>query len=70
MSKSRFVARHRGDGAFNDRRKITTEDFPMQYLLTIYANESGFQRLTKNNRSKVWRPTWPTLRRSSRQAHS
>jgi hypothetical protein len=46
MSKSCFVARHGGDGAFNHRRKITTEDFPMQYLLTIYANEAGFQNMT------------------------
>jgi hypothetical protein len=52
MSKSRFVARHRVDGAFNDRRKITTEDFPMQYLLTIYSNESGFQNLTQEQQKQ------------------
>jgi hypothetical protein len=38
--------RHRGDGAFNRRLKFKTEDHLMQYLLTLYAQEAGFQRMT------------------------
>jgi hypothetical protein len=34
------------------RRKITTEDFPMQYLLTLYAEEAGFQRMTKEQQQQ------------------
>jgi len=40
------VARHRGDGAFNRRLKFETEDQSMQYLLTLYVDEAGFQRMT------------------------
>jgi hypothetical protein len=52
MSKSLCVGRHCGDGAFDHRRKITTEDFPMQYLLTLYAEEAGFQRMTKEQQQQ------------------
>jgi hypothetical protein len=46
------VTRHRGDGALNHRRKITTEEHPMQYLLTVYAEESSFQRMTKEQQQQ------------------
>jgi len=40
------VERHRGDDAFERRLKFETEDQSMQYLLTLYADEAGFQRMT------------------------
>jgi hypothetical protein len=52
VSKYECVARHRGDGAFNRRLKFETEDFPMQYLLTLYAEEAGFQRMTKEQQQQ------------------
>src|SRR5579863_2909621 len=47
LSKFESVARHRGDGAFHRRLKSDTEDHFMQYLLTLYAEEADFQRMTK-----------------------
>jgi hypothetical protein len=52
LSKSSRFARHRGDGAFNHRRKITPEESLMQYLLTLYAEEAGYQRMTKEQQQQ------------------
>ncbi len=39
----------------------------MQYLLTLYAEEAGFQRMTKEQQQQGMPRTWPTPRHSNKQ---